>query len=746
MDESDTPTVGHVTATPRRRVLVSAYACGPVPEPEASAGWNVVLAAAQTSDVWVITRPRFAEPIDRALAADGLLAARVHVVYLDLSPRQVRRKNHSWDLYWFYVLWQRALTRRAQALHATHRFHVAHHVTFANDWMPCGLADLEGVPLVWGPVGGSSRMPIGRLSPWLGVRGTLTELIRVAVTTTARTAWTASVARRSAVMVAQNADVGHTFRRLAAHIEVEPNASLDALPERDPAQVRARHAVFAGRLLAWKGAALAIDAIAHPLADGWTLGVYGDGYERRRLQRLIHKRGLADRVTLHGHRPRSEVLEAISRADAFLFPSMHDQAGWVAAEASAMGCPVVCLPLGGPPALAGPNARIAQLGPDIRAEVARQLAGAPGSGATPWDRWSTARLPAVVDRWYGRATQAPGDAHPGITVLESFGEPKRTTNPYITQLYETLRTTEGLDVQTFSFRQALFGHYDVVHLHWPELMMGGHHGIGRLARRTLTALSILRWRVRGTPVVRTLHNLDRPRGIARIDHQLLDALDRLTTLDVTLNDLTPARDRIASTTIAHGHYRDWFAPVPAAEPVPGRLAYVGLIRRYKGVEDLVEAFTSWDAPEASLHIAGQPSTTELLDALVTAAGADERISFDARFLDDRDFVAAIAASELVVLPYRHMHNSGTALAALSLDRPVLVPDNDVNRALSRECGPGWVHFFEGSLGADDLARAWRDSRTAGGRPDLSKREWAQTGLLHREAFVRARSLGPRRRS
>jgi glycosyltransferase involved in cell wall biosynthesis len=162
-----------------------------------------------------------------------------------------------------------------------------------------------------------------------------------------------------------------------------------------------------------------------------------------------------------------------------------------------------------------------------------------------------------------------------------------------------------------------------------------------------------------------------------------------------------------------------------------------LIRRYKGVEDLVEAFKEWDRAGVSLHVAGKPSSSEILDGLRAAAASDDRISIDARFLDEPDFVTAIRASELIVLPYRHMHNSGTALAALSLDRPVLVPENAVNRALAEECGPGWVHTFEGEISADDIERAWNDSRMRGARPDLSRREWAAAGAHHRDAFERA---------
>ncbi len=720
----------------RLRVLISAYACGPLPEPEASAGWQVATAAATSYDVWVVTRPRFRAAIEAARTADPELHRHLQVAYLDLPERIVRLKRRGVDLYWYYALWQRALGRRARSLHAAHRFDLAHHVTFANDWMPCGLTALRDVPLVWGPVGGSSTLPVARLARWLGVRGTLTEIVRAVSTGAFRRLWGAPVAKRAALIVAQNTDVGRVFEGSGSTVVVEPNACLDDLPTRDPSLVRPRHAVFAGRLLAWKGAAIAIEALTRPEAAGWTLTLYGDGYERGRLERLTDRLGLRGRVSFAGHRPRPEVLEAIARAEVFVFPSMHDQAGWVAAEASSMGCPVVCLPLGGPPLLAERNAHIVSLDGDVATSVAHALLAAAAAGGEPHDRWSVRRLPGLVDGWY-RGALGPVAPRRPIRVLETFGPPKATTNPYITQLDSSLRTTDGLTLLTFDYRTALLGRYDVVHAHWPELMVDGHRVVGRFARRTLAALTVARWRIAGTPVIRTLHNVDRPDGISRVDHAVLSGIDAATTLDIVLNDHTPPRDGVPQVTIPHGHYRDWFAPYRSVEAVPGRVGYVGLIRRYKGVEDLVEAFKGWDAADATLHIAGKPSSEALLDGLRAASDDDGRISLDARFLDDADFASAIRSAELIVLPYRHMHNSGTALAVLSLDRPVLVPDNAVNRALADECGPGWVHLFEGTIDSADIGRAWADARTRGATPDLSGREWADAGALHRSAFERA---------
>lgn len=393
----------------RLRVLIGAYACGPVEEPEAAAGWAFAVAAARDHDVWVITRARFATAIASRLREQPDLAQHLTVEFLELPFPLVKLKRHSWDMYWYYALWQAQLLRRARMFHREVDFDVAHHVTFANDWLPCGLGLLD-VPLVWGPIGGASRVPVVKLRRWLGTRGVLTELLRNLVTGALRLVFTERVARRAAVVVAQNEAVGHRFRH-ARRVVVEPNAALDPVDSRDGFATRAEQpktAIFVGRLTAWKGARLALAVLAHPLAAGWRLRVFGEGHERSALEQLSGDLGVADRVDFVGHRPRAEVLAAFAAADALLFPSFHDQAGWVAAEASSVGCNVVCLPLGGPPLLAAPNAFVASLEGDLVKGLAEQLMLAGRQRGEVHNRWDRARLPALLGSWYEDAASTSG--------------------------------------------------------------------------------------------------------------------------------------------------------------------------------------------------------------------------------------------------------------------------------------------------------------------------------------------------
>ena len=190
--------------------------------------------------------------------------------------------------------------------------------------------------------------------------------------------------------------------------------------------------------------------------------------------------------------------------------------------------------------------------------------------------------------------------------------------------------------------------------------------------------------------------------------------------------------------IPHGHYRTWFDGMPRAAGVPGRLGYVGLIKPYKGVERLVDAYAEASAIDStlSLRISGEPADESVARRLRSAGERLRGLDVTLRYVSDNEFVEVVTSSELVVLPYRFMHNSGTALAALSLERPVLVPDNEVNRALSEEVGPGWVHRFTGELASGALLDAVQAVRAEppATAPDLSARDWHDVGAAHARAY------------
>jgi glycosyltransferase involved in cell wall biosynthesis len=103
--------------------------------------------------------------------------------------------------------------------------------------------------------------------------------------------------------------------------------------------------VFAGRLSAEKGAAVAIDIA---LSAGERIDVFGAAYDEDYARGLRGRYEGDPRVTFHEPRPRAELWQRLASARAILCPSDWDEAfGLVAAEAQAAGTPVVAYARGG---------------------------------------------------------------------------------------------------------------------------------------------------------------------------------------------------------------------------------------------------------------------------------------------------------------------------------------------------------------------------------------------------------------
>jgi beta-1,4-mannosyltransferase len=327
-----------------------------------------------------------------------------------------------------------------------------------------------------------------------------------------------------------------------------------------------------------------------------------------------------------------------------------------------------------------------------------------------------------------------------LRVMQSFGAPRPTSNPYVHMLDAALASDAGMEHVRFDRRTALLGRYDALHFHWPETLFGGATPLKRFVRRLYGTVLVARLRLTRTAIVRTMHNVELPDVDSGWERRVLRWVDRRADFHIRLNETTPVRPGVPSAVIPHGHYRDWFADVEPVAPTPRSLGFVGLVRRYKGVEALMAGFaeTSSSLADWTLRVSGNPSTPALADEIRGLAAADDRVAVDLRYLSEEDFARAVMSSSGIVLPYRFMHNSGTALAALSLGRPVLVPRNEVNEALAAEVGPGWVHMFDGDLTAADLERFAGDIAavpTSG--PDLDDRGWSLVGIRHRDAYAQA---------
>ena len=79
-------------------------------------------------------------------------------------------------------------------------------------------------------------------------------------------------------------------------------------------------------------------------------------------------------------------------------------------------------------------------------------------------------------------------------------------------LQDALRRTAGIEHLPFSWRTALFGRYDVFHVHWGDTLLAAGSRRTRAGKRVAMAVLLGRLALTRTPVVRTVHNVTPPEG------------------------------------------------------------------------------------------------------------------------------------------------------------------------------------------------------------------------------------------
>jgi glycosyltransferase involved in cell wall biosynthesis len=207
---------------------------------------------------------------------------------------------------------------------------------------------------------------------------------------------------------------------------------------------------------------------------------------------------------------------------------------------------------------------------------------------------------------------------------------------------------------------------DVVHFQW------------------LAVQAVDRWLLPDRPTVLTAHDLlprePRP-GQTWAQRRLYEAVDAIVVHSeygrgalVNGVNVDPAKVRV----IHHGAFRH-LTSQPEEAPLPDDLRAVevpvilffGLLRPYKGLETLLEAWRGIEGAE--LWVVGRPRMA--LEPL--RASAPRSVRFVSRFVSDSELPAFFRRADIVVLPYARTERldwSGVLATALAFGKPTVVSD------------------------------------------------------------------------
>jgi beta-1,4-mannosyltransferase len=311
------------------------------------------------------------------------------------------------------------------------------------------------------------------------------------------------------------------------------------------------------------------------------------------------------------------------------------------------------------------------------------------------------------------------------------------SNPYQTLLYREL---SGLGWQVVDFEpgRLLKQPPDLLHIHWPDLVLLERRGALRVAKTLAFLVLFAVVRARGRTIVWTVHNP----GLREEQHSrwgliYLSLLMRLCSGLILLAPEHRGEFGGPQAVVPQPHYRDVYGPGRDRGEAKGRLGlqegepvlgFFGKVRPYKNLEGLLSSFQQMDDERPRLLVAGEvdPSCAGLVPML----RATQHVTLFDGFVEDSEVAWLLGSMDVVVLPYRELGNSAVALLALSYDRPVLGPAVASSlRELQREVGDAWVQLYDGELSAADLEDTLQRVPAPGSRPALGSFSPDRVGRL-----------------
>jgi len=325
-----------------------------------------------------------------------------------------------------------------------------------------------------------------------------------------------------------------------------------------------------------------------------------------------------------------------------------------------------------------------------------------------------------------------------LSMMRILAWPNDSTNPYTPLLYSDMGP--GVLVEGFSAAK-LVHRYTVWHIHWPESLLNIPNAYKAASKLAVffAMVDYLRWR--GGKIVWTMHNFKAHEALhpsleKRFWRQFIPRVDGAISLSEAGLSMArikfPALQKVPMAVIPHGHYRDEYPKSSdqvrnalGIQPTAKVILFFGEVRPYKNVDALVRAFREVSTPDALLYIVGRPKTAALSEAILKEASQDSRVRIAFEFVKTEDVSKYMEAADLVVLPYRAILNSGSALLALSFNRPVLVPDLGAMGDLRNDFGDAWVRTFGGEINARILEAGldWAGNARSAECPMPDKYNW-----------------------
>lgn len=273
-------------------------------------------------------------------------------------------------------------------------------------------------------------------------------------------------------------------------------------------------------------------------------------------------------------------------------------------------------------------------------------------------------------------------------------------NPYQPNLAKALggKGVSVTGVKDISLRSLLASTrgQEILHLHWTHPYLMAVEIAPAVLKSACFFLILVSQKAFGKKLIWTVHNLGehekRHPAFELFCHRLLARL-----ADGIIVHSRHARKKVMDfyrlggktdkiRVVPHGHYIDNYPNHITRKEARAKLGigadrkvflFLGAIRKYKGLPELISSFSEIATGKELLYLAGFPSGKEVETEISRLAEKREDIIFSPEFVPDEEIQVYMNAADVVVFPFQEILTSGSVFLAMSFAKAVIIPDLEV---------------------------------------------------------------------
>ena len=329
--------------------------------------------------------------------------------------------------------------------------------------------------------------------------------------------------------------------------------------------------------------------------------------------------------------------------------------------------------------------------------------------------------------------------------IRILAKPKHGTSNLINdRLYGEIENDSDVEVIAWSPIRMLLCRYGLLHVHWPDNVLNDRIWVRSMFKVVALICSIFWIKFLGCKLVWTAHNIVshdayHPRLESFFWLLFIPRLNGIIALSPeSLNQVVTLRNipnGTSSLVMPHGSYCGVYLDTLTHAEARKRLGLkhegkvllnLGLIRRYKKVERLIEL--GREDPSVQVLIAGKVGESDYEQELRQLAEGLDNIHLHFKFIADDELQLYLRASDLFVLPYDKITNSGSAILALSYDLPVLAPDLPCFDSLQKTFGDVWVSTYSSAFSSETLQAYYRHRSAVKHEQTVNWGEWEWSAI------------------